>query len=123
MLYLGPVNDAEARKYFAERNIVFNENSKCVSCKDGQDVIGLCLFELDKEKITVKYIEPTEDILLADGILRSSLHVAAERGIMNAFYTDTVSEDFLKKIGFIKNAEEKRLDIDKLFKSCCGCDQ
>ena len=122
MLYLGPVNDAEARKYFAERNIVFNENSKCVSCKDGQDVIGLCLFELDKEKITVKYIEPTEDIFLADGILRSSLHVAAERGIMNAFYTDTVSEDFLKKTGFIKNAEEKRLDIDKLFKSCCGCE-
>ena len=122
MLYLGTVSDNEAKRYFEERNMDFSENSKCVSCKDGQEVLGFCLFELDKEKITVKYIEPTEDILLADGILRSSLHVASERGIMNAFYTDTVSEDFLKKTGFIKNAEEKRLDIDKLFKNCAGCE-
>ena len=76
---------------------------------------------MDNEKITVKYIEPLDDISLADGILRSTLHVAAEHGVLNAFYEDTVPYDFLNKIGFIKDELEKRLDIDKLFKSCCNC--
>lgn len=122
MITLGPVRDKEkVKELFEERNIPWCEDSDCVAAMDRDEVLGLCLYNLDKEKITVLHIEPLEDIALADGILRSTLHVAAERNIMNAFYGDTVSEDFLSKIGFIKNREEKTLDIDKLFKSCCGC--
>ncbi len=122
MITLGPVrNEAKVKELFAERNIEYFEVCDCVAALDGDEVLGLCLYSLDKEKITVLHIEPLEDVALADGILRSTLHVAAERNIMNAFYAKTVPEDFLNKIGFIKNAQEKTLDIDKLFKSCCGC--
>lgn len=122
MLTLAPMADkAEIENIFREKRIASSEFSGCVTAKNGDEVLGLCLYELTDKKITVQYIEPLNDIPLADGILRSTLHVAAERSVMNAFYADTVPEDFLKKIGFIKDAEQKSLDIDKLFKSCSGC--
>lgn len=122
MLTLAPMADkAEIENIFREKRIASSEFSGCVTAKNGDEVLGLCLYELTDKKIIVQYIEPLNDIPLADGILRSTLHVAAERSVMNAFYADTVPEDFLKKIGFIKDAEQKSLDIDKLFKSCSGC--
>ena len=121
MLYLGPISHEESKVYFENTNIDFNGNSGCVCCKDGSEILGFCLYDLDNERMTVKYIEPLNDIALADGILRSTLHIAAERSVLNAFYDDTLPYDFLEKIKFIKNKDEKRLDIEKLFKSCCEC--
>lgn len=122
MITLGPVRNIEkTKKLFEERNIPWCGDSDCVAAMNGDEVLGLCLYNLDKEKMTVLHIEPLEDVALADGILRSTLHVAAERNIMKAFYGDTVPEDFLRKIAFIKNTQEKTLDMDKLFKSCCDC--
>ena len=110
-----------AQKLYSENSIDFNENSLCMLCKNGDEFLGYCLFSIDEKRGEVFIISPLDDISLADGILRSSLHVCAERNIMDVFYADTLSEDFLQKIGFIKNRQEKRLDIDKLFKSCCEC--
>ena len=122
MLSLAPLTDKnKISEIFKEKGITYGEYSGCVTALCGDELLGLCLYNLDKQKMTVLYIEPLNDIPLADGILRSTLHVAAERSVMNAFYADTVPEEFLNKIGFIKNADEKSLDIDKLFKSCCNC--
>ena len=38
--------------------------------------------------------------MLADGILRSALHVAAERSAMDARYADAAPMDVLKKLDF-----------------------
>lgn len=111
----------KAETLFLENNISYNENSSCLVAADKDEILGFCLFDIDNKRMLIKYIEPLNDVFLADGVLRSTLHIAAERGVMNAFYEDTVSAEFLKKIGFIKNENEKSLDIDKLFKSCCDC--
>lgn len=122
MISLAPLSDRQQiEQKFADKNIESNENSGCVTAVDRGEVLGFCLYDLDKKEMVIKYLEPLSDIGLADGILRSTLHVAAERSVMDAFYADTVPEDFLEKIGFIKEKPEKRLDIDKLFKSCCNC--
>ena len=122
MLTLAPLkNKAEVEAIFKAKNIPFNEFSGVVTANDGTCVIGMSLYELTNERITVFYIEPVSDIPLADGILRSTLHVAAERSIMSAYYAEPMDISFLKKIDFIKNEEEKSLQIDKLFKSCCSC--
>ena len=122
MIYLSPITDKNRIKaLFESKNLEFGEFSGCVTASDRGEELGFSLFDLTDEKITVHYIEPITDISLADGILRSTLHVAAERSIMKAFYSDTLPEDFLDKIGFIKEKAEKSLDIDKLFKSCCSC--
>jgi hypothetical protein len=59
--------------------------------------------------------------MLADGILRAALHQAAERSAMDARYSPDVPEALLKTLGFIKDADTRTLDIDKLFGSCCSC--
>ena len=122
MLTLSPLKDKEEiKKIFTKKNIPYCEASGVVSAVCGNETLGLCLYNLTKTEMTILYIEPLNDVLLADGILRSTLHVAAEKSIMNAFYTDTVPEKFLKTVDFIKSSEEKTLQIDKLFKSCCNC--
>ena len=122
MLTLALTEDLEKIKnLYSQNNIEFNENSLCLLCQNGDEILGYCLFSLSNNRGEVYVISPLDDISLADGILRSSLHVCAERNIMDVFYSNTLPEEFLQKIGFIKNKKEKRLDIDKLFKSCCNC--
>lgn len=122
MISLAPVSDKnKVKSVFLEKGIEYTENSGCVTAMQKDELLGFSLYDLDSKKMVVKYLEPINDIGLADGILRSTLHVAAERSIMDAFYADTLPEDFLNKIGFIKDETEKRLDIDKLFKSCASC--
>ena len=123
MIYLGPIKDREEIKnLFLKNSIDYSEFSGCVTADSNGEILGYCLYDLTDKKMTVHFIEPISDISLADGILRSTLHVAAEKSIMDAHYSETLPEDFLEKIGFIKNAQEKTLEINKLFQSCCNCD-
>jgi len=122
MIYLGPLKEKDKiKELFNKNNIPFCEYSGCVAATCGEEVLGYSLYDLTDKKMTVHFIEPLSDISLADGILRSTLHVAAEKSIMDAHYSETLPEDFLQKIGFIKDKEEKTLQIDKLFQSCCNC--
>lgn len=122
MITLAPMdNGSQIAEIFAQKGIEYNGFCGCVAAKMGEELLGLCLYELDNEKMTVHYLEPLNDIPLADGILRSTLHVAAEHSIMNVYYAETLPESFLKTIGFIKDEKEKTLNIDKLFQSCCNC--
>lgn len=122
MISLAAIKETEKiREIFKEKKIEYDDYSGCLRATESDKVLGLCLYRLDAKKMVVLYIEPMEDIALADGILRSTLHIAAERSVMNAFYADSIPVDFLKKINFIKDESEKSLDIDKLFKSCCDC--
>ena len=73
MLFLAPMTDKEEiENVFLEKGIAFGEFSGCVTAKNGDELLGLCLYDLDAKKMTVHYIEPLNDIPLADGILRST---------------------------------------------------
>ena len=122
MIELRPIKDKEeVCVYYKKTGLEMNGFSECLKVTDRDEVLGFCLYDLTEKNITVRYIEPIDNLALGDGILRSTLHVAAEKSIMNAFYAETVPEEFLKKLGFIKSLDEKSLDIDKLFKSCASC--
>ncbi|MBR4123197.1 MAG: hypothetical protein IKT93_02115, partial [Clostridia bacterium] len=91
MLSLSPLKDREEiKEIFKQKNIEYNEFSGVVSAVCQNETLGMCLYNLTKDKMVILYIEPIADIPLVDGILRSTLHVAAEKSIMNAFYADTV---------------------------------
>lgn len=107
--------------FFEKAKLQRNEHSFCLTAENRGEVLGFCLFDLDDKKIVIRAIEPTQDISLADGILRSTLHVATERSIMDSFYAETAPEELFKKLCFIKNEAERRLDTDKLFQSCHSC--
>ena len=103
---------------FKKYNLEINAHSGCVIASSTDEVLGYCLYDLTQKGITVRELEPKSDLSLADGILRSALHVAAQRSAMDARYSDTAPEDVLGKLGFIVNPEEKMLNINKLFGGC-----
>lgn len=118
MITLGPVAERETVcAVFRENGLEAGDNAGCVAAKCGEEQIGFCLYTLDQAGMTVLFLSPQDDLMLADGILRSTLHVAAERGILDAFYTDAVAP-LCEKLDFIEDRAEKRLAIGKLFQSC-----
>lgn len=121
MLSILPVTDnSELCEIYASANMPLTENAGAVVAKNGNEILGLCLFTL-KENITVSYLEPAEDLMLADGILRSALHVAECNGVFTAYYSNTAPINVLKKLDFISDEAEKTLKIEKLHQSCHGC--
>ncbi len=87
----------------------------------GAECLGYCLFSLSDGIAIVHAVEPAEDVMLADGLLRSALHVGTERGITEAFYSDANYEALYKKINFLEDATDKRLRLQNLFSESCCC--
>ncbi len=121
MIILKPTDDENLiKEYYQKENIAFSAASNLLLATERDEVLGYCLFDVD-DVLTVHIIEPLNDLSLLDGVLRSTLHVGCERGVVDAFYADTAPEAAFNTLGFIKNKAEKRLDVEKLFKSCCSC--
>lgn len=122
MITLGPVKDKKTvENLFNLNHLKFGEHSRCVAAKCGENTAGYCLFDMTSNKMTIKLIVPEDDVMLADGILRSTLHVGTERSIMDAVYENTVSEELLKRLDFIKDPNAKTINTDKLFEGCQSC--
>ncbi len=119
MISLIPSKDKEQiADFFKKHNIKTDDFSGCVIATEGEKTIGYSIYRLDEKSMTIFDIYPKDDIMLADGILRSTLHVAAENFVLDAFYDQNAPIDLFKKLSFIKNEDEKRLNIDKLFGGC-----
>lgn len=103
---------------FKKHSLVADEFSGCVIASQNDEILGYCLYSLTKSEMTVFAVEPQSDIPLADGILRSALHVAAENFVLDIFYAECAPVELFKTLAFIKNEDEKRLNIDKLFGGC-----
>ena len=112
---------AVTEEKYSSLGLAISDKSSCLIVKEGEETVGFCLFELDQKGIEVLALEPQDDIWLADFTLRSALHIAAERCAMDARFADGAPIDILEKLGFVLDRADKTLDIDKLFKSCCGC--
>lgn len=122
MITVLPVKDRnEIEYYFKKYSVEFTCNSGVSVAAAGEEVLGCCLYDIDDEKITIRLIVPDNDIMLADGILRSALHIADFRGINNAFYSNHSQVSIYKTLDFIKNEQEMSLKIEKLHESSCSC--
>lgn len=122
MLTVLPCRDREeVKNIFNRYSVAFTENSGCVVARDRDEILGECLYELDEKRIIILRLSPQDDLMLADGILRSALHQAAERSAMDARFSADAPEAIFKTLGFIKNSDERTLNIEKLFGGCCSC--
>ncbi len=122
MITVLPVKtELELKELYDYLSFSFNDNSGAVVAKEKEEFLGCCLFEIDNEKIIINHIIPEKDIMLADGILRSALHIADYRGIENAYFSETAPENLFKILDFIKDEDEKSLKIEKLHESSCSC--
>lgn len=121
MITVTPLKEDERiTALFEKAGVPLPDNAGCVTACAGDEILGFCLYSLTDKGITVLYLEPKDDLSLADGILRSALHVAASRSAMDARYEGEENGELFAKLGFVLDKKDKKLDIDKLFRGC-GC--
>lgn len=120
MITLKTTEKAEAQAFYEREGLPFCDTSNCLCAKDKDEVLGYCLFDIENGKMTIHAIEPQSDLMLLDGVLRSTLHIAASRELEKADFTDKTHEKIFKTLGFLK--DDGTLNISKLFESHCnGC--
>lgn len=111
----------EIEKFYNSINLNYSSHCGVTVAKEHATILGYCTYSLDAKSITITSIKPTDDLFLADGILRSALHVADFHGITEAFFTDSVDRKLLSMLKFIDDEEKNTLNIQKLHESCCSC--
>ncbi len=119
MISILPTTDrALIRNFYIKHSLPYGENAAAVIAREHTEVLGYCLFDLYDRSVLVRFLTPETDLLLADGILRSALHVAAEHFAMDARYCETAPGELFKKLGFVPAGQDGILDIDLLFRGC-----
>lgn len=122
MIEIHPLRDTDKLcELYKKQSVTMNEYSMAVVASDREEILGFCLFEMKKDGLLVHSLEPKEDAFFADGILRSALHVGVENGVNEAFYSESAPEKLFDTLKFIKNAENRELNVGKLFSSCQSC--
>ena len=86
-----------------------------------EECLGFSLFKIEDNSETVFAVEPKTDRMLADGLLRSALHVGCERGITEAYYSGDDYVVLYEKIDFIEDLQNQKLKLQNLFTDCCAC--
>lgn len=109
------------KKLYAGLEMEYNDECLAIRAMSGEECLGYALFFIDNDKETVFAVEPKEDRMLSDGLLRSALHVGCERGITEAFYFGDNYTELYEKIDFIESKEDKKLKLQNLFTDCCAC--
>ncbi len=123
MVTVTPEKDKnKVKEIYEKAGLAFADNSECVVARDGEETLGACLFSIEGDTVTVHGVSPADDILMADGVLRSALYVASMRFIFKARCDNDEIMPLLEKLGFIKDKETRAVDIDKLFRGC-GCEE
>lgn len=121
MIEVRAVADLEESLSAANANgIKFGEGCVYITATEKGQVLGHSFIRLGNETVTILSIKPT-DFILFDFILRSSLHIAIERGARMAFYENTDALHLYSKLGFIEDKDKQTLIIGKLFESCSCC--
>lgn len=122
MIEIHPLRDSvKLAELYRSANIKMCDGSMAVVASDREEILGFCLFEMYSDNILIHALEPKEDAYFADGILRSALHVGVENGKSLAFYSENAPENLFKMLKFIKNEDDRELNVEKLFSSCQSC--
>ena len=119
MITLKITEKQEAKAIFEKEGLEFTDFSDCLCAKDGQEVLGYSLFDIKDGVMTIRATEPQNDLMLLDGVLRSTLHIASSRSLEKAIWAEKAPEKVFKTLGFV--TEENTLNISKLYESGCSC--
>lgn len=106
-------------RVLGELELSANPNISISEAVDGGNVNGYCIYELRPDGITVYMISDGGDLMLADGILRSVLFLAAFKGVEKAVF-EKGSEKVPNRLGILKDGNVLE-PISDIFGGCEGC--
>ena len=95
------------------------DNVSVSEAVDGENVNGYGIYNIAPDAMTVYKISYGDDLMLADGILRSVLFLAALKGVEKALLLNG-SEALAKKLGMIKEGNILE-PISDIFGGCESC--
>ncbi len=122
MIEIHPLRDTvKLAALYKSADVLMTATSMAVVAADMEEILGFCLFEMNDDALLILLLEPKENVSFADGILRAALHVGVENGKSVAFYSENAPEKLFDTLKFIKNAENRELNVGKLFSSCQSC--
>ena len=96
-----------------------NENVMISEAVDGEKVNGYGIYELRPDEEVIYKISDGGDLMLADGILRSILFLAALRGVEKAVF-ECGSEKLTNRLGILKDGIVLE-PISDIFGGCESC--
>lgn len=94
-------------------------NGIVMAATDKEEIIAYTVFTVKGSEAVIEHIVPEDDVMLADGMIRSTIHVALSRGAVEVYYGKNVSEKLLGTLAFVLDSEKRLLDSDKLYRACC----
>ena len=122
MIEIHPLRDKDKLSVlYNQAKLDMNEHSIAVVASDGDEALGYCLFDMNDDNLLVHCLSPQDDIMFADGLLRSALHVGVENGVNKAFYSVNAPVELFRKLRFIKDDSINELNVQLLFSSCENC--
>ena len=120
MLFFNPQTDIdEIKAIYSDKQ--FSGDCARISALDGDSEIGSCFVAVNGYKCCLSDICVNEpDDLLVEGLIRSALNFAANRGAYIAECSDFNYLNVLKTLGFEKSDSGYSGEIPELLKgSCC----
>lgn len=85
-------------------------------------ITGIGIYHFNDKNVCIDYVDSKEDLYLYDGIVRSILFLAYNKGFDRAVFM-CKDEDRLKKLGFITDRQKSIDNIDKFLSTCKNCNK
>lgn len=122
MIQIQPLNDQAALKALCrEAGLTYDEVMRGAEMCDGDMRLGYAIFSCCEAYAVIHALQPENDLALADGMLRSTIHMALRSNCLSVYYTDTAPEALFEKLGFVMHKQQKQLNTHKLFSACGEC--
>lgn len=106
-------------KVISDLGLSGNPNIRVSEAVNGDEINGFGVYELSADALTIYIISHGSDLMLADGILRSILFLAAVKGVEKAVF-ERGSEDIAKRLGIIKSGTVLE-PVSEVFGGCEDC--
>lgn len=96
------------------------ENVSVVEATDKEEILGIGIYALEREQVTVYYIDAKNDLYLFDGIVRSILFLAVLKDVDKAVFALSDRND-LEKLGFVQKNDNCLLSLKEFMSKCKSC--
>lgn len=104
-----------------ELGLTGNQNVRISEAVNGDEVNGFGIYELNPDAMIIYKISDSGDLMLADGVLRSILFLAALKGVEKAVF-ENGSDGLARRLGMIKEGNVLE-PISDIFGGCEGCNR
>lgn len=87
---------------------------------DSGKVIGWAIYSMSDDLLIIHSICPTDDLLLFDGIIRSVLFLAEQKGIQKALIAKGIAST-ARRLKLLEDGEDIIYPISSVFSGCKHC--